>query len=238
MWVEEDSQIALEGRLREPNSLTPETQISRPCSGSTSGTDIVDKVQATCESAIANTCDLLADMQSGTVRSLDAATRLLEKVESETRQNMVMRQDKMQSLASENKYLQGELVEARAALDRVFHAVFKSKDARDHTPETMVAKIVKRMRHLESMRKTSSEQVGKVTEDRNALRSKAEGLHAEVRTMKTAELKMRNTLTNQKSKWIRTSTRSRSRTRRRGSCWERSTAWRRGLALRQTRGPK
>ena len=200
MWVEEDSQIALEGRLRDPNSLTPETQISRPCSGSTSGTDIVDKVQATCESAIANTCDLLADMQSGIVRSLDAATRLLEKVESETRQNMVMRQDKMQSLASENRYLQGELVEARAALDRVFHAVFKSKDARDHTPETMVAKIVKRMRHLESMRKTSSEQVGKVTEDRNALRSKAEGLHAEVRTMKTAELKMRNTLTNQKSK--------------------------------------
>ncbi|QDZ19606.1 hypothetical protein HOP50_03g21240 [Chloropicon primus] len=199
MWVEEDSKISLTGRLRDPNSLTPATQSSSRDSVAEAA-DIVARVQLTCESAITNTRDILTDMQSGTLSKVDAAVSLLEKIESDTKQDIMDRHDYVQRIGSENKYLQNELLEARTALDRIYHCAFRSKDAKELSTQVMVMKIIKRLRGLESSKKSLGEEAKKVLAEKQAFQAKAEDFQTELRGMKSAELKLRNVVTTQKSK--------------------------------------
>ena len=184
MWVEEDSKISLTGRLRDPNSLTPaatqDTADLRDPMPAAEG--VVARVQVACESALSNTCDMLTDLQSGTLRKVDDAVDLLDRVEVAARRGLEERREEANRLTSENKYLQGELVEARAALDRIYHSVFRSRDPNENaTSNSVVLKVVKRVRQLEQSKKASGEEAKRRQAESSAATAREEELRAELR---------------------------------------------------------
>lgn len=203
MWVEEDSKISLTGRLRDPNSLTPaatqDTADLRDPMPAAEG--VVARVQVACESALSNTCDMLTDLQSGTLRKVDDAVDLLDRVEVAARRGLEERREEANRLTSENKYLQGELVEARAALDRIYHSVFRSRDPNENaTSNSVVLKVVKRVRQLEQSKKASGEEAKRRQAESSAATAREEELRAELRTLKGSELKLRGAVSALKSK--------------------------------------
>ena len=211
MWVESDSKFSVTGRMRDPNTLTPEpealAQRELDPVREDLGRSLVDKVQVTCEDVILKTSDMLTDLEGGAIKNIESAARLLEEIETNTQEDTARRQrealaqkDEIERLSEENKYLQSELVSARAALDRIYSSVVKTKDGKEVTPETMVMKTIKRVRHLETTKKDCLGQLKGVEEERKVLQAKSENTRSELKHARSSEVKLRNTVNSQKAR--------------------------------------